>query len=617
VYKPIENYGLIGNMRSAALVATDGSIDWYCYPHFHSPSIFAAILDDKKGGSFQICPIETPARTQQFYLPETNVLVTRFFGTDGEVEVTDFMPITFVPIARHSAEHTRYWIVRYVVARRGTMKLRVNCRPGFNYARDPHKVAINNNGAAFSSVGLNMELATSVPLKEQDSEYGNGATGEFTLAEGERVAFVFRVSDTPGICSPGLSQDQMKKMLISTVSFWREWLSHCTYRGRWRERVERSALALKLLTFDPTGAIVAAPTTSLPEEIGGQRNWDYRYTWVRDASFCLYAFMRIGFYDESVHFMQWLSEQCRQPGPNGPLRIMYTVDGNTDLEEETMDHLEGYRQSGPVRIGNGAQEQLQLDIYGELMDSAYLHNKYSSPIDYDFWIHLRNIADYMSDAWKEKDCGVWEVRGEPQHYVYTKVLCWVALDRAIRLAQKRSLPADLTKWLRARDDIYEEVMDKGWSRKLGAFTQYYGSETVDASNLLMPLVLFVAPNDPRFLSTLDAINKPLSQGGLAAGGLLYRRDIRMVHDGLPGEEGTFNMCSFWLVEALTRAGRTDKKRLDEARLLFERLLTHSNHLGLYSEQVGTQGEALGNFPQAFTHLALISAAYNLDRELGR
>jgi GH15 family glucan-1,4-alpha-glucosidase len=570
-------------------------------------------LDEKKGGLFQICPIDKPSRTQQFYLPETNVLVTRFFAADAEVELTDFMPITFVPIARHSPEQARYWIVRYVVARQGTMKLRATCRPAFNYARDSHKTTINENGAAFSSTNLNMELAASVPLTEHDG----GATGEFTLAEGERAIFIFRGSDTPGVCSPGLSLESQKKMLNSTVSFWRKWLSACTYRGRWRDRVERSALALKLLTFDPTGAMVAAPTTSLPEEIGGQRNWDYRYTWVRDASFCLYAFMRIGFYDESVHFMQWLSEHSREPGPSGPLNIMYTVDGNTSVPEETLDHLEGYRKSGPVRIGNAAQEQLQLDIYGEFMDAAYLHNKYSSPIAYDFWVHLRTIADEVCNRWQQPDCGIWEVRGEPQHYVYTKVLCWVALDRAIRLAQKRSFPANLAKWLSVRDEIYEEVMHKGWSPKLGAFTQYYGSETLDASNLLMPLVLFVAPNDPRFLSTLDAINKPLAKGGLAAGDLLYRRDIRLVHDGLPGEEGTFNMCSFWLVEALTRAGRTDKKRLDEGRLLFERLLTHSNHLGLYSEQIGAQGEALGNFPQAFTHLALISAAYNLDRELGQ
>jgi len=606
VYKPIENYGLIGNMHSAALVAADGAIDWYCFPHFDSPSIFGAILDENKGGSFQIGPVDGAGRTQQFYWPETNVLVTRFFTPDGTAELIDFMPIT----VREPAP-TRHWLIRYVTVTRGTMRLRVSCHPRFNYSREGHRTTINAHGATFSSSSLNLELSASVPLKPD----GEGVSSECTLHEGHKATFIFRPGGDHGACSPSPSQDETHELLVSTITFWRKWLSSCTYRGRWRERVERSALVLKLLTFEPTGAIIAAPTTSLPEEIGGGRNWDYRYTWLRDAAFSLYALIRIGFNSESIRFMQWLSDRCRALESTRSLQIMYAADGSGDLSEEVLDHLEGYKQSRPVRIGNAAHQQFQLDIYGELMDSMYLHNKYSSPITYDFWTVLRNIADLVCERWQEPDRGVWEVRGEPQHFLYSKVMCWVALDRAIRLAVKRSFPSPLERWIETRDELYEDVMHSGWSSTRQAFTQSYGSEALDAANLIMPLVFFMAPNDPRFLSTLDAINTPISRGGLASGGLLYRYYNKDTQDGLAGQEATFNMCGFWLVEALTRAGRTSRPRLEEARLLFEKLLTHSNHLGLYSEETGTQGEALGNFPQAITHLALISAAYNLDLAL--
>jgi GH15 family glucan-1,4-alpha-glucosidase len=295
---------------------------------------------------------------------------------------------------------------------------------------------------------------------------------------------------------------------------------------------------------------------------------------------------------------------------------MYGIDGRTELTEETLDHLEGYRGSRPVRIGNAAHEQLQLDIYGELLDAVYLHNKYVEPVGYDAWVRLRRLVDWLCDNWKREDEGVWEVRGGRRHFVYSKVMSWVALDRGLRLADKRSLPADRARWLKVRDEIYEEVMARGWNPGRKAFVQAYGSDSLDASSLLMPLVFFLAPNDPRMLSTLDAIRRPVAAGGLAADGLVYRYDPSSAPDGLPGREGTFNMCSFWLVEALTRAGRTDPARLEDARLLFEQMLGYANHVGLYAEQTGASGEALGNFPQAFTHLALISAAFNLDRALG-
>ncbi len=314
--------------------------------------------------------------------------------------------------------------------------------------------------------------------------------------------------------------------------------------------------------------------------------------------------------------MHWIEARCRELNPDGSLQIMYGIDGRHTLTEETLDHLEGYKGSRPVRVGNGAYNQLQLDIYGELMDSVYLYNKYGSPISYDLWVYLRRLINWVCDNWQRQDEGVWEVRGGQQHFVYSKLMCWVALDRGIRLADKRSFPADRERWLMVRDQIYEDIMAKGWSQKRQAFVQHYGSETLDAANLMLPLVFFLSPTDPRMLKTLDAVNQPPDQGGLVSNSLVYRYNVEHTADGLRGEEGTFNICTFWLVEALTRAGRDNRARLEEARLMFEQMLGYANHLGLYAEETGPSGEALGNFPQAFTHLALISAAFNLDRTLG-
>jgi GH15 family glucan-1,4-alpha-glucosidase len=351
--------------------------------------------------------------------------------------------------------------------------------------------------------------------------------------------------------------------------------------------------------------------------IGGSRNWDYRYTWIRDASFTLYALLRIGFTEEAAQFMLFLENRCQELDSDDPLQIMYGIDGYHDLNEQILDHLEGYKGSSPVRIGNGAYKQLQLDIYGELMDSVYLFNKYGTPISYDLWLSLRRLLNWVCDNWQRQDEGIWETRGGRKDYIYSNLMCWVALDRGLRLAQKRSFPADHQRWLKERDRIYEEIMTKGWSEERQAFVQYYGSTSLDASNLIMPLIFFMSPTDPRMLKTLDAINSPPEIGGLVSDSLVYRYNPEEAPDGLSGTEGTFNLCTFWLVEALTRAGKVDRKRLDRARLIFEQMLSYANHLGLYAEETGSSGEALGNFPQAFTHVSLISAAWNLNRAIER
>jgi GH15 family glucan-1,4-alpha-glucosidase len=606
-YLPIESYGIVGNMRSAALVGLDGSIDWLCLPRFDSPSVFGAILDADKGGRFRITPATEGLRHKQYYWPDTNVLITRFLHPDGIGELEDYMPV-----GRGAPPDDQ--LVRRARVVRGRLPFRVECRPAFDYGRAAHEVSVNEHGARFDAPGLSLALASSVPLRRESG----AAVGELTLGEGQSAAFVLRTIDRDAAsrCCPGI--DEAEDRFRETVEYWRRWVSRCTYRGRWRETVQRSALALKLLTYEPTGAIVAAATTSLPESVGGPRNWDYRFTWIRDAAFTVYAFLRIGFTEEAMRFMDWLEERWRERDSrcDGPLQLMYAVDGASDLTELELPHLEGYCASRPVRVGNGAHEQLQLDIYGELMDSVYLHNKYSTPVGYDAWVHLRQLVDWVADNWRRDDDSIWEARSGPRPYVYSKLQAWVALDRGLRLADKRSLPADRAKWLAARDAVYEEVMARGWSAERRAFVQAYGSSALDASALLMPLTFFMAPDDPRMLATVDAIRAPATRGGLAADGLVYRYNPQLAPDGLAGDEGTFNMCSFWLVEALTRAGRTDPARLADARLRFEQMLGYGNHLGLYAEQTGPSGEALGNFPQAFTHLALISAAFNLDRALG-
>lgn len=605
-YQPIENYGMIGDLRTAALVGLNGSIDWLCIPHFDSPSVFAALLDDKKGGRFRIAPINGDSACKQFYWPDTNVLVTRFLASKGAIEVTDFMPI------REVSEPHSHQLIRRVTAVRGRSELRLVCQPAFNFARDEHTTVLNDNGAEFHSKDLSLSLATRIPLQRIEQ----GVAAKFTLSQGETAVFVLHQitaqSDHP-VCP---SAAETEAIFRQTIGYWVRWVGKCTYHGRWREIIYRSALALKLMTFEPTGAIVAAPTCSLPESMKGKRNWDYRYSWIRDSAFTVYALLRIGFTEEADRYMQFIESLCPVEPMDNPLQIMYGIDGRREITEEVLDHLEGYRGSRPVRVGNAAYKQLQLDIYGELMDAVYRHDNFGSPISYNFWTRLRHLADWVCDHWQQPDAGIWEVRGDPKHFVYSKFMCWVALDRALRLSNQRSFPSDLDRWLKVRNQIYLEIMEKGWNSERQAFTQYYDSATLDAANLAMPLVLFVSPIDPRMLKTLNATFQPLEEGGLVSNSLVFRYNPMETDDGLSGDEGTFNICTFWLVEALARAGRYHPARLEEARLIFERMLGYANHLGLYAEETGHSGEALGNFPQAFTHLALIRAAYNLDQALG-
>lgn len=596
-YLPIAEHGVIGDLRTVALVGTDGSIDWCCWPRFDSPSVFAAVLDAARGGRFRISPVAA-CTAKQLYFPDTNVLITRFLCPRGVVELQDLMP---VPASDDA--HAPQRIVRRLVCVRGRMRLRVECDPRFGYGREDHVTIIGEHGALFCAPSLDLALSSPVPL----TRAGTGVSAEIELRAGESATFVL-AEPVEGDAAPAPTPEESEAVLDVTVEYWLAWVARSRYSGRWRERVNRSALALKLLTYAPTGAIVAAPTTSLPEQLGGGRNWDYRFTWIRDSAFTLDALIRLGFTDEAAGFAGFLLERFRTAEPNGsgPLRILYGIDGRTDLTEETLDHLEGYAGSAPVRIGNAAADQLQLDIYGAIIDVAHLVERDGGHIAYDGWCSVARCVEWVCDHWEDPDEGIWETRGGRRRFTHSRLMCWVALARAIDIARARSLPADLDRWTRTRDEIFAWIMERGWSAERGAFTQHDETPVLDASVLLMPLVGFISPTDPRWLSTLDAIGEEL-----VSDSLVFRYDPEASPDGLDGDEGTFTICSFWYVEALARAGR-----VREARLVFEKILTYANHLGLYSEEIGPRGELLGNFPQAFTHLALIRAAIALDQTLG-
>jgi GH15 family glucan-1,4-alpha-glucosidase len=604
-YPNISDHGLIGDLQTAALVSTDGVVDWFCCPRFDSPSVFASLLDADKGGYFRIAPDRDDYVSRQLYFPDTAVLITRFLTPDGVGEIHDFMPVAGKQVT------DRHRLARQVRVVRGTMRFVADLQPAFDYARAKHTLNLTADGAQFTSDGaeLTLHLAGSPgsSLEEQGTVMqpaGDGVRVTRTLHAGQVWGVLLESMGGP---PRRLRNEDVQRMRMETATFWHTWLYGSTYRGRWREMVARSAITLKLMTYAPTGGLVAAPTTALPEQVGGERNWDYRYTWIRDGSFSIYALLGLGFTEEAEAFTVWLKDRVAEKagGPSGPLKIMYRVDGTSDLTEETLDQLDGWRGSRPVRIGNGAADQLQLDIYGEAMDALALADADGVLLTHQSWLQMASSIDWLCEHWDQPDEGIWETRGGRKDFVYGRIQAWVALDRAVKLARGRARPASVDRWIAERDAVYNQIFERGWNAKIGGFTQYYGSEVLDSSLLMMPMQGLISPRDPMWLSTLRAIDREL-----VSDSLVYRYNPSASPDGLAGNEGTFSLCTFWYVEALARAGR-----LEEARLTFEKMHTYANHLGLYSEEIGSTGEQLGNFPQAFSHLALITAAVNLDYQL--
>lgn len=598
--KPISEYGVIGDMHTVALVARNGSIDWLCLPDFDSPSVFGSLIDDEKGGYFSIKARETENR-RQLYFPETNVLLTRFPAEHSVAQTADFMPIHFRVEDRSDGIH-RSRLIRHVRGVLGRTQMRLECFPRFNYGKDVPTVIPVPGGVIFSADGQRLGLSIKGDFRIEDG----GVTFDFSVGPDEAITFLLQSVPENAREVEQIPPQEGEVAFRETVDYWRRWIQGCKYQGRWRETVIRSLLVLKLLTYAPTGAIVAAPTTSLPETIGGTRNWDYRYVWIRDAALTLDAFMRVGYMDEARAFMRFLGARLRESGADGSLQIMYGIRGEHELAERELTYLKGYLNSRPVRVGNAAHGQLQLDIYGELMEAVYVYNKHGWPISYDLWRSIRGSLDWVASNWHNPDEGIWEVRGGRQHFVHSKLMAWNALAKGIKLADERSFPANRRVWEDQRDAIFEEIMEKGWNSKVGSFVQSYGSDVVDASLLHLINVGCLSPRDPRMLSTIAAVERTLTRDSL-----VYRYDpAKAAPDGLGSEEGTFTMCTFWLVEALTRIGR-----IEDARFLFERMLLYASPLGLYAEETGPTGELLGNFPQAFAHLALISSAFVLNRAL--
>jgi GH15 family glucan-1,4-alpha-glucosidase len=584
----IEDHGVIGDMRTLALVALDGTIDYFCHPNIDSPTIFASLLDLDRGGAFRIDSADPPLRRQQLYLPDTNILLTRSLCEGGVGELSDFMPLD------GSGR-----LIRRIKAVQGKMRVALHCAPRFDYAREVPQVAPIEGGCIFEGGGRQLFLYCTAPL-----ELAEGAAhAAFALDDGEHAYAVL----CPGRKEvPQVDDAYVSESFKATADFWRAWVAEGRYPHRWSETVVRSALALKLLTSSRYGSIAAAATFGLPEVIGGTRNWDYRYCWVRDAAFTLYALARLNYFDEARHFIEFMEERALHP--DGSMQIMYGMDGRADLPERELEHLSGYRDSRPVRIGNAAYKQLQLDIYGELMDAIYIASRRLGQPFKAVWSRLAGMVDWVCENWQLADEGIWEVRGPKREFLSSRLLCWVAVDRAMRLAESQSLPAPIDRWRAARDAIHANIMTELWDEEIGAFVQYRGAKALDAAVLLMPLLKFINPRDPPWLRTMEAVEERLVHDCL-----VYRYDNEATGvDGLAGEEGAFTTCSFWYIECLARGGD-----LQKARFLFEKMLSYGNHVGLYAEELSTSGAHLGNFPQALTHLALISTASWLDRALDR
>lgn len=588
--RTIGHHGIIGDLETAALVALDATVDYLCWPSLDSPTVFADMLHPGAGGAFTLKPQLKDVRHLQMYVPDTNVLITRWMSDQGSAEVIDLMPH---PDAPQDHGVRARGLMRQVTVTKGVVEFVACCSPRFDYAREVPDVVATQGGVRFVGRQLTLRLCSSVPLTCSTG----AADARFTLSAGESAWFLLGEDNQPPPDAHTVAHE-----IVATTKAWRGWLAHATYKGRWREQVMRSALALKLLTSARHGSIAAAATFSLPEASGAGRNWDYRATWIRDASFTVYAFMRLGFVDEAEHFRHWAAQRVVAADAGHPIRIMYSLDGSEALDESELTHFAGYANSRPVRIGNAAHAQTQLDIFGELLDSLYLSNKYGAAISHEGWRHVRGIVEYVMAHWEEPDAGIWEIRAQPRHFLHSRVMCWVAMDRAIRLASKRSLPAPLVAWAECRDAIVEDIWRNFRHPEHGYFVQERGGTELDAALLMMPLVRFVSATDPVWLKTLDAIGEHLRDDGLV---YRYRNA-----DGLTGGEGAFTTCTFWYAECLARAGR-----LDEAQMMMAKGVRYGNSLGLFSEELDARGLPLGNFPQALTHLAFISAAFFTDRML--
>lgn len=602
MYKDIGDYGAIGNLRTVALVAVDGSIDWFCYPHLDSPSVFAAILDSDKGGCFKVgsaLPSEIEHCSQR-YQERTNVLVSRITTPNGVLRITDFMPVTkdsHDDMESEDAEGTR--IFRRVEIENGRVPVRVRFAPAFDYARELPSFSELDGGVLAVGGGMELALTATRPLEIHDNE----VIGNWDMYEGDEAWLRLGASAPDGTCSRKdkacVTMGSGKQALEATVDYWLEWMdrseTECNYRfGDYAAMIERSALVLKLLQYRPAGVLAAAPTTSLPEEIGGRRNWDYRFTWIRDASFTLQAFYELGHIAEAEKFLDWL-RSVLDKSERGQLQIMYGLRPESGLEEQELKHFEGYKHSQPVRIGNGAAGQVQLDIYGELMDVMLRLTQHAGRISDEHWEVLRSICEHVVNHWREADAGIWEVRCEPEHFVFSKVMCWVALDRGVKMAEQHGFPCDTDRWKRVMSEIHDEVMERGYDARRETFVQHYGTLELDASSLLIPIMGFLPFNDPRVVGTVEAVRRELDDGGLIR---RYTND-----DGIKGGEGVFLACNCWLAQCLA-----EMDRLEEAQKLLKRLEKTANPLGLFAEEYDPEQKMLlGNYPQAFTHLGYVLA----------
>ena len=585
-YKPISDYGVIGDMHTAALVALDGSIDWYCAPRFDSPSVFAALLDGRKGGRFQLTPIES-FTTKQSYEGDTNVLSTFFESKQGRIKLTDFMPC-FMEKGELKGFQEIHRIADCV---EGELELRLIFQPRLDYARGQTTIMETGEGCTARNQGHQINLASSLKLRVADKDT---LTSEFRLSKGQRAVFVLKWGKSPAIPA---SRYETGRKLSRTLSYWKRWVGHVKYQGPFRANVVRSCLVLKLLQYAPTGAMVAAVTTSLPESVGTLRNWDYRYSWVRDNALSVLALSEAGASREALDYARWLINLRRHSKEK--LQIMMGIGGESEIPETTLDHLEGYRRSSPVRIGNAASKQLQLDVYGILADYVYFLHTLGWTTRQVYENLVRYSADQAMKEWQSPDSGIWEIR-QQRTFVESTMWCYVALDRASKMARELGYDEDWQRWEPVRKKIKSHILSEGWSEKRKAFTMVFGGEDLDAANLLMPLVGFLPARDPKMTSTIQRIREELSEEDLI---YRYKAD-----DGQLGKEGTFTVCSFWMVDCLTRLGK-----LREAEGLLNQLTKRSNHLGLYSEEIDPKtGEALGNFPQAYTHMGLITASVHLE-----